>query len=175
MKVYPANGSVHLVEADIVEPFEARARNSPHSMVRHKEVLFPPHEDVLPLREVAVGEIWSFGLLSQRAPGIEPGPVTHVGLIRRAPCLVPGFKGVFVSDDLAFEERRQSRMVLREACTSTKAVRATRSNESVILQTLYPEVATEIRLSHIDVLNLHFHIIHLAVRLLGPDELAPRA
>jgi hypothetical protein len=45
----------------------------------------------------------------------------------------------------------------------------------MILQTLYPEVTTEIGLSHIDVLNFYFHVIHLAVRLLCSDELAARA
>lgn len=120
MKVYPADGPFHLVEADIVEPFEAGAGNSPHAMIRDKEVLLPPHEDVFPLGEVAVGEVGSFGLLSQRAPGRESGPVVHIGLLRRAPCLVPGLEGVLRSDDFAFEECRQGRMILREAYSPTK-------------------------------------------------------
>jgi hypothetical protein len=89
-------------------------------MIRDQEVFFPPHEDVLPLREVAVRKVWSFGLFSQRTPGVEPGPVAHIGFLRRAPCLVPGFECIFGSDDLAFEERRQGRMVLREACSPAK-------------------------------------------------------
>lgn len=120
MKVYPANGPFHLVETDIVEPLEARAGNSAYSMIRDEEVLFPPHEDVLPVGEVAVGEVWPLGLLRQGTPGREAGPVVHISLLRGSPCIVPGLEGVFGSDDLSFEECRQGGMILREAYTSRR-------------------------------------------------------
>ena len=120
MEVYPADGSLHLVEADIVEPFKARTGNGPYAMIRDEEVFLSSHEDVFPLGEVAVGEIGSFGLLGQRAPGRESGPMVHIGLLRCSPCLVSSLEGVLRSDDFAFEERRQSRMILREAYNPTK-------------------------------------------------------
>lgn len=41
--------------------------------------------------------------------------MVHVRFLGRAPCFMAGFEGVFGTDDLSFEERRQGRVVFREA------------------------------------------------------------
>lgn len=116
MEIYPADCSFNLVEADVVEPFEARPRDSPHAMIRDEEVFFPPHEDVFSLGEIAVREVGSLSLFSQRAPGRKPRPVIHVSPLRCAPFFVTGLEGVFGSNDFSFEERRQGRVIFRKAC-----------------------------------------------------------
>lgn len=115
MKIYPADGPFNLVKADIVEPFEARSGDSSHAMIRDEEVFLPSHEDVFSLSEIAVGEVGSLGLFSQRTPGREPCPVTHVCTLRCAPFFVAGLEGVFGSDDFSFEECRQGRVIFCEA------------------------------------------------------------
>lgn len=49
MEVNSTDCPLHLVEANIVESLEAGARNGPHPVVWHEEMLFPPHENVLAL------------------------------------------------------------------------------------------------------------------------------
>jgi len=45
--------------------------------------------------------------------------MVHVRFLGSAPCFMAGFKSVFGADDFSFEERRQGRVVLREACMQT--------------------------------------------------------
>jgi hypothetical protein len=52
MEINPAHFTPHLVKADIVKPLKARAIDGPHPMIGNKEVLLPPHENVLPLRDI---------------------------------------------------------------------------------------------------------------------------
>lgn len=85
MEIYPADGPFDLIEANVIEPFETRSGDGPHSVIGNEEVFFPPHEHVLALRKVAVGEIGPPGLFGKRTPGRESGPVVHVGLLCRAP------------------------------------------------------------------------------------------
>lgn len=47
VEVDPADSPFLLVEAYVVEPLEASAVDGPDPMIWHKEVLFPPHEDVV--------------------------------------------------------------------------------------------------------------------------------
>lgn len=79
VEVNPTDRPLHLVEANIVESLETRACNGPHSMVRHKEVLFPPHKDVFALRDVFHNDMRGPGcapcLLSVRPEGRKLGPV----------------------------------------------------------------------------------------------------
>lgn len=68
MEVDPADGSLHLVEADVVEPFEARAGDLAHPVVGDEERLLPAHEDVLALRAVLVVEVGFLRLFGEGTP-----------------------------------------------------------------------------------------------------------
>lgn len=124
-------------------------------MIRNKKVLFPSHEYVLTLCEVPVGEIRLLRLFGKRPPGRKSGPMVHVGLLRRTPRFISGLESVFDTNDFSFEERCQSRMILGK--------------------TLDTKIAAEVRLSHIDMFDLHVDVVHLAVGLLCTSELASRA
>lgn len=115
MEVNTAHGSLYLIEADVVEPFEAGAGDGPHPMVGDKEVLLPSHEDMLALGEVAVCKVGSLRLLCQRSPGRKPRPVVQICLLCRTPGLIASLERVFGPDDLSFEKGGQGRMILREA------------------------------------------------------------
>ena len=67
--------------------------------------------------------------------------MVHVRFLGSAPCFMAGFKSVFGADDFSFEERRQGRVVLREAYTHI--VRQILVKFAGI-QTLNPEIATKI-------------------------------
>lgn len=81
--------------------------------------------------------------------------MVHVGLLRRTPRFISGLESVFGTNDFSFEERCQSRMILGK--------------------TLDTKIAAEVRLSHIDMFDLHVDVVHLAVGLLCTSELASRA
>jgi hypothetical protein len=49
MKIDPAYFALDLVEANVIEPFEAGPGYGPDPMVWHKKVLLPSHEYVLAL------------------------------------------------------------------------------------------------------------------------------
>ncbi len=49
VEIDPANSSLNLIEANIVEPFEARTTDCSNSMIGNQEVLLPSHEDVFSL------------------------------------------------------------------------------------------------------------------------------
>lgn len=115
MEVHAANGTLYLVETDVVEALEAGARDCPNPVIRDEEVLLPSHEHVLALRKIAVCEIRSFGLLGQGFPRRKPRPMVYVCLFIGAPCFIASEERVFGADDFPFEERRQGGMVFREA------------------------------------------------------------
>lgn len=115
MEIDPADAPHNLVEADIVEPLEARPHDLPHPMIRHQERLLPAHEDILALHEVLVVEIRLLGCVLKRAPGGEARPVLHVCLVGRAPASVTGLEGVSAADDFAFEVGGQGGVVFRQA------------------------------------------------------------
>ncbi len=58
MKVDSTHLPRDLIEADVVEPFEARPRDCSYFMIRDQKILFPSHEKVLSLHEVLIREIW---------------------------------------------------------------------------------------------------------------------
>lgn len=51
MKVDATDGPRALIEADVVEPLEARTRDRFDPVIWHEEVFLPPHEQMLSLRE----------------------------------------------------------------------------------------------------------------------------
>ena len=69
--------------------------------------------------------------------------MVNIGLFVRAPFWVSGLERVLGADNLALEVGGQGRMVLSEA--------------------LDAQVATQVRLGYVHVLNLHVHIVHLTV------------
>lgn len=115
MEVDSTHSPCHLIKTYIVEPFETRAHNFPNAMIWHQEVLFPPHEDVLPLCAILVVEIRFLRLLRQRPPRRELSPMLHICLVCGAPRLVFGLKRIFRADNLAFKVRSQGRMVFGKA------------------------------------------------------------
>ena len=105
MEVNPTNTPITLIKTNIIKPFETGARDRLDAVVRHKEVLFPAHEDVLALLVVLERERRRFfGRFGQGPPGGEARPVLQVDFFRRAPGGVGGFEEVFGADDFAFEE-----------------------------------------------------------------------
>lgn len=61
VEVNPTDTPVALVEADVVEALETRARDRLDPVVGHEKVLFPAHENVLALLVVFEGERGRFG------------------------------------------------------------------------------------------------------------------
>lgn len=118
MEIYPTHSPCYLVETDIVEPFETCARDGPNTVVRHQKVLFPSHEDILPLRKVLVVEVRFLGLLGQGTPSWKSCPVLHVRFLGCAPGFVLGLESMFRADDLAFEVGCESWMVFSQAWLS---------------------------------------------------------
>lgn len=116
MKIYTAYGTLHLIEAYVIETFEARPMNICHPVIRNKEVLLPSHEDILSLRIVLVGEVWLLRLLCQWTPSGKSGPMLHVRFVGRPPVWMFRLESVFRADDLALEEGGQGRVVFSQAC-----------------------------------------------------------
>lgn len=173
MKVYAAHGSLDLVETDIVEPFKAGARDCADSVVGDQEIFLPPHEYMLALSKVAVGEVGSFGLLGQWSPCGKPRPVVHVCFLRSAPFLIASLKRMLSADNFAFEKCGQGGMVFRESWDNRKlaSIQDSKADRCALVSpTLYAQIAAHIGLGHINVFNLDVHIVNLAIRLLRADE-----
>lgn len=47
MKIYATDGTLALIEADIIEPFKARPADSAYTVIRYQEVFLPPHKNIL--------------------------------------------------------------------------------------------------------------------------------
>lgn len=116
MEINPTDTPINLIKTNIVEAFETRARDRLDAVIRHEEIFFPAHEDVLALLIVFEREGRRFGRFGQRAPGREARPVLQVDFFRGAPGRVGGFEEVFGPDDFAFEECGQGWVVVCEAC-----------------------------------------------------------
>ena len=116
MEVDATDIARYLVEADVVKSFEAGSRDGADAVVRHQEVLLPPHKNILPLREILVCKIRPLCISSHWPPCIEPIPVLHVDLVVRAPIWVLRLERIFIPDYLAFEVCRERRVVIRQTC-----------------------------------------------------------
>lgn len=114
MKINPADIARDLIEADVIKPFEAGARDLAHAMVGHEEGFLPAHEDVFALHGVVVVEVWFLGLFGHGSPGGEAGPVLHVGFVGGTPGGVARLEGVFGADDFAGEVGGEGWVVDRE-------------------------------------------------------------
>lgn len=155
MKVNAAHGSLYLVEADVVEPFETSPRNRSHTMIRNEKIFLPPHKNMLPLCKVTIREISPFRLPGQWFPGWKSRPVMYVCLFIGTPFFVTSLECMFGADDFALEKGRQGWMILRKA--------------------LNTQVTAQIRFGHVHVLNLYVNIVYLAVGLLRADKFATGA
>lgn len=85
VEIYPAHRPRRLVEADVIESFEARSSDRFDTVVGYKKVLFPAHEEVLSLLIVLQGEVWAFGGLSKRSPCWKSCPMLQIDLFAAAP------------------------------------------------------------------------------------------
>jgi len=56
VEIYPTHATRALVEADVIEPLETGTRDCLDFVIRHQEVLFPPHEEVFSMRKLLKGE-----------------------------------------------------------------------------------------------------------------------
>jgi hypothetical protein len=130
MEVDALDATRELVEADVVEAFEARTAYSPDSVIRDEEILLPSHEQMLLLIQVLRHLFLARGVFGYRLVCIEAPPVLPVDLFVGAPFRMLCNEGVFASDDLAFEVRCQAWVVfgqtyglvsLRALCGATKA------------------------------------------------------
>ncbi len=121
VKVDAAHSPGYLVKAYIVEPLEACAGDRPNTMIWYQEILLPPHEDILPLREILVVEVCLLRLFSQGTPRRKSRPVLHVRLLGCAPGFVLRLESMFGANDLAFEVGGESRMIFRQACMKTRS------------------------------------------------------
>lgn len=113
VKVNAINLPLHLVETYVIEPFKTRTAYRPYSMVRHQEVLFPAHKNMLALCNVFEDDRGaSASLFGVRAEGRKFGPVGQVGLVVGAPAFVLGHEAVLVADDFSLEISSQGWMVV---------------------------------------------------------------
>lgn len=103
VEVYPAHLPFHLVEADVVEAFEACASYRPNAMVGNQEMLLPSHKNVLSLRNVVDGHRALSCLFLEWPKGIELGPMAEIHLVIGAPVLVFSEKAILRANDLALE------------------------------------------------------------------------
>lgn len=62
MKVNAGHSAFNLVEADVIESFEASTGYRPDAMVGNKEMLLPAHEDVVAFGEIPICKIRSLCL-----------------------------------------------------------------------------------------------------------------
>lgn len=104
MKIDSIDNARYLIEAYVVESLEARTINLAHAMIWHQEFLFPAHEHIFAVCAVLIMEVGLFGLLRKRPPRGEARPMLHVLFVAGAPVLMTSLKGVFRTDDLAFEK-----------------------------------------------------------------------
>lgn len=104
MEINPRHLAPELVKADVIKPLEAGPVDGAHAVVRHEEVLLPPHEDVLALLRLRDDGVKALArLLAVWAEGGELGPVREVDLFVGAPPGVLGYEAVLGANDLAFE------------------------------------------------------------------------
>ncbi len=122
MEVNPTHSTLDLIETDIIEAFKAGSLDALQLVVRHKEMLLPPHENVFLLPPIFVVEgiheiDVALRLKTERPPWREPRPVSEISLITSSPTRVSSSEAVFLiwsADDLAGEESRQCRVVRGE-------------------------------------------------------------
>ena len=118
MEVYPTNSTSNLVETYVVKALEACSAYFAYTMVRHKEILFPAHENVLALGAVLILEVGiCHSAVTKWTPGGKAIPVLHIDPSRCTPILVFRLESVLWSDDFSFKVGRQGWVIFCESCT----------------------------------------------------------
>ena len=116
MEIYPTHCPCHLVETNVVEPFETSTHDLANAVIRYQEVFLPPHEDVLALGAVLIVEIRFLSLLGKRLPGRKARPVLHISFVSSSPARLSGTKGVLWTDYFTFEVGGKGWVVFGQAC-----------------------------------------------------------
>lgn len=115
VKVDAIDLPLHLVKTNVVESLKTSAAYCSYSMVRHQEVFFPTHEDVLALCHVLDDNGGTPARLFRvRTEGGKFGPVRQVCFVIGTPAFMLGHEAVLRADDLPLEIRGQSWMVVCE-------------------------------------------------------------
>lgn len=103
MKINPTNLPFELVETNVVKAFKASSGDSSDSVIRHKEMFLPAHEDVFFLSDVRNSH-WSFTcMFMKRSKSAELCPMAKVNLHICSPIFVLCEKTVFGSDNFPFK------------------------------------------------------------------------
>lgn len=118
VKVDSTNRPRPLIEHNIVEPLETGSWKIGAPVVRHEELLFPAHENMLLVGPIRVLEIGArvLDLGGEWRKGLEAGPVGEVGFVGSAPGGVAGREGVAGADQFAGEVGGDAGEVFRKAC-----------------------------------------------------------
>jgi hypothetical protein len=122
VEIDAGNGPLNLVEADVIESFETGTAERAYTVVGDQELLLPPHEDILTLRQAWDLEVQLPGVLVVWAEGGKFGPVLEVYQVRRAPVWMLGEEGVFGANELSFKIGREGRVIVRQACLTQPTV-----------------------------------------------------
>lgn len=174
MEVDAADIPRHLVEADIIETLETGTRDLTYAMVGNQEGFLPTHEDVFSLGTVLVVKVGFLGLLRQRTPGGEASPMLHIRLVIRTPGLVASLEGVLWSNYFTLEICGQCRMVVGKTCNELFKDHW-KPRQFWALNTFNAQIAAQLRLVHINTLDLDLNLVILTVGLLGALEFASSA
>lgn len=138
------------VDTDIVETCEARPIYILNMMVRHKESLFPAHENSPPV-VFWHGQVRPFEFVFYVAESRESLPMHHIFLFSRAP--IASQKPVATPDDLGIEISGELRPVLGQAPDT--------------------QVSTEEGRGEIDIHDGYVNIIAVSTAFLGAGKGSP--
>lgn len=116
VKINAFDAAGHLIEADVIESLETRAAYRAHPMIRHQEVFFPAHKQMLLLHPVPSHELRSRRVFREGFVCLEACPMLPINLLVGAPLRMLCYEGVFISDDFALEVCGQARMVFCQPC-----------------------------------------------------------
>jgi len=81
MEIYATDGTLALIEADIVEAFKARPANGAYTVIWYQKVFLPPHKNILPLCQTLNIKVPLPRLLLKRTKGVEFGPMLQIDFI----------------------------------------------------------------------------------------------
>lgn len=152
VKIYSANFSLDLVEADVVETFERGPSDGSNAVVRDQEMLFPPHKDVVSLRKVSDGHWALSSHLLVRPKGAKLGPMAEIDFGIGAPVIMLGKEIILGTDDFSLKVGGECWVVFG--------------------QSLNTQVAAEERFAQVNMFDLNLDLVDLSFGLLRAAKLA---